>query len=71
MSDFVYNPNPALLHDFVYITESTASRALYGGGAKTDEEIKRINRKYQGIEKMKATKRKNKLLRLKNGVLNG
>mgnify|MGYP003126694865 CR=1 FL=1 len=48
------------------------SFALYAGPKpKTDEEIKRINRKYQGIEKMKATKRKKKLLKLKNGVLNG
>ena len=53
------------------INGSPYGPALYGGGAKTDEEIKRLNRKYQGIEKMKATKRKQKLLKLKNGVLNG
>ena len=42
--------------------------ALYGGGAKTDEEIKKINRKYfftksyKKYLKTKAPKRKNKLL---------
>ena len=45
--------------------------ALYAGGAKTNEELEEAYKKYVTIEKIKATKRKNKLLKLKNGVLNG
>tara|TARA_A100001037_G_scaffold193336_1_gene173005 strand:- start:727 stop:945 length:219 start_codon:yes stop_codon:yes gene_type:complete len=62
MSDFVYKPNPALLHDFVYHTESTASVALYGGGAETDEKFKKPTKKEEKkyYEEIKATKRKQK-----------
>ena len=62
-TDFVYKPNPALLHDFVYHTESTASVALYSGAkSKTDEKFKKPTKKEEKkyYEEIKATKRKQK-----------
>ena len=55
----------------ILVNGSPYGLALYAGGAKTAEELKKAYKKYVSIEKAKATKRKKKLLRLKNGVLNG
>ena len=57
----------------ILVNGSPMGLALYAGGsgAKTAEELKKAYKKYVSIEKAKATKRKKKLLRLKNGVLNG
>jgi len=57
--------NTILVNGFPY------GLALYAGGAETAEELKKAYKKYVSIKKAKATKRKNKLLRLRNGVLNG
>jgi hypothetical protein len=42
------------------INGSPVSPALYAGGAETAEELKEAYKKYVTIEKIKATKRKNK-----------